>query len=318
MLKRNSRFLQWLLILQLSMFILLAGCTTAQRSPGGQRVTGEEPTITLYIAETGQKKQIKMEEYIKGVVAGEMDPNWPIEALAAQAILARTFTLERMKSTDGVPEEGADASTNEKEFQAYQPEKISDNVSKAVDKTRGEVVKHQGKYIKAWFFADGGGRTAATAEEGLAYTKEPSPYIQSVTDPGFRITAPENKAWTAEFPLNYVRQAVTKATGKDLGTITQAKINKKGPSGRATSLKIGTSEISGPALRIALGTEKMRSTLLTGFRIGNGKLIISGKGFGHGVGMSQWGARALAEQGKSAEDIIRYFYKNVEINKEWK
>jgi stage II sporulation protein D len=61
----------------------------------------------------------------------------------------------------------------------------------------------------------------------------------------------------------------------------------------------------------------MRSTLLTDLKVTGNKLIVSGKGFGHGVGMSQWGAKALAEQGKSPEDIIRYFFKDIEIVKEW-
>jgi stage II sporulation protein D len=61
----------------------------------------------------------------------------------------------------------------------------------------------------------------------------------------------------------------------------------------------------------------MRSTLLTQFKIQNGNLVVSGRGYGHGVGMSQWGARALAEQGKSAEEIINYFFKDVKIEKIW-
>lgn len=299
---------------------LLNGCSGAEQRPKQQQPgenTKQEPTITLFVSETGEKKEIKMEEYIKGVLAAEMEPTWPIEALAAQAILARTFTLERMKSTAGVPARGTDASTNVEEFQAYNAQRINDNVVKAVERTRGEVVKYQGNYIKAWFYADSGGITAASAEEGLAYTKEPSPYIQSVKDPGLNITTEENKAWKATFPLTAVRQKVKEATGSDPGVITQVKITKKGPSGRAMTVQVGKVTVSGPALRLALGSEKMRSTLLTGFSVSGGKLVVSGKGFGHGVGMSQWGAKALAEQGKPAEDIVRYFFKDVEIVKEW-
>lgn len=296
-------------------------CSPQRRTPGNRMeddVTKEEPTISLYIAETQEKKNIKMEEYIKGVVAAEMEPDWPMEALAAQAILARTFTLERMKSIGKVPKRGTDASTNIEEFQAYNPKRINENVVKAVERTRGEVVKYQGKHIKAWFHADGGGRTAASAEEGLAYTKEPSPYIQSVKDPGYQITLAENKNWQAQFPISTVRQKVKEVTGKDPGNIEQVKITKKGPSGRAMVFRIGSIDVSGPALRLALGKEKMRSTLVTDISLTDGKLVIMGKGFGHGVGMSQWGAKALAEKGTSPEDIIKYFFKNVEISKDWK
>ena len=312
-------FTHFIVVLSISL-TLLNGCSGAERRPQQQQPgenTKQEPTITLFVSETGEKKEIKMEEYIKGVLAAEMEPTWPIEALAAQAILARTFTLERMKSTGGVPTRGTDASTNIEEFQAYNAQRINDNVVKAVEKTRGEVVKYQGNYIKAWFYADSGGFTAASAEEGLAYTKEPSPYIQSVKDPGFGITTEETKAWQATFPLTVVRQKVKEATGSDPGVITQVKITKKGPSGRAMTVQVGKATVSGPALRLALGSEKMRSTLLTGFSVSGGKLVVSGKGFGHGVGMSQWGAKALAEQEKPAEDIVRYFFKDVEIVKEW-
>lgn len=293
------------------------GCNEQQRRPLDKQVT-QEPTISLYIAETGEKKQIKLEEYLQGVVAAEMEPTWSLNALAAQAILARTFTLERIKTSGGVPARGTDASTKVEEFQAYDPKRINDNVIKAVAKTRGKVVKYQGRFIKAWFFADGGGLTAASAEEGLAYTKEPSPYVQSVKDPGSAITTAENKGWRAEFPLSSVRESVKKATGQDPGKISGVKVVKRGPSGRAMTMKIGNATVSAPALRLALGSEKMRSTLLTKLTIKGDKLIMAGKGFGHGVGMSQWGAKALAEQGKSPEEIISYFFKDIQIVQEWR
>lgn len=316
-----KKMIRDIFVVSLCMLLLISsGCNQQKRI--GQKEKDikdikEEPTISLFVEETGEKKEIKIEEYLKGVVAAEMEPDWPIEALAAQAIIARTFTIERIESGIGVPARGTDASTNVEEFQAYDTSRINDKVSKAVERTRGEVVKYQGKYIKAWFFADGGGKTAASAEEGLAYTKEPTPYIQSVADPGFKITQAENKSWSAKFPLDSVRQSVRKAAGQDPGVVSQVSIVKKGPSGRATSLKIGNVTVSGPALRLALGSEKMRSTMLDDIRVEGGSLIVSGKGFGHGVGMSQWGAKAMAEQGKKAEQIIEYFFKDIKITKEW-
>lgn len=298
--------------------LLLTSCSSPQKRPQKEdQPLGKEPTISLYVAETAEKKQLKLEEYLLGVVAAEMEPAWPLEALAAQAILARTFTLERIKNTGGVPDRGTDASTNVEEFQAYDSKRINENVKKAVERTRGEVAKYQGEYIKAWFYADSGGQTAASAEEGLAYTKEPTPYIKSVKDPGFAITKDENKAWTAEFPVGEVQAKVKAAIGKDPGPITSAKVVKTGPSGRAMTVQVGKISISGPALRLALGSEKMRSTLINTLKIAGGRLLVSGKGFGHGVGMSQWGAKAMAEQDKKAEEIIRYFFKDIEIVKEW-
>jgi len=304
---------------------LALGCAGPFSSPPrqGDRVpepgdkNAREPVITLYNKEKGKVEKIKMEKYIEGVVAAEMDTSWPIEALAAQAIIVRTFTLKKIQE-GGVEKYNTDASTDEQEFQAYDAAKVNDNVRKAVAKTRGVVVTHNGKYINGWFHADAGGRTAASAVEGLNYTKEKAPYIHSVKDPGFKNSPPENKSWRAVFPLSEVRQKIQNSLRRDPGPIREVKILERGPSGRVTKVKVGNLTLSGPSLRLALGSEVMRSTLLTELKVSGGRLIAAGKGFGHGVGMSQWGAKVMAENGKSAEEIINYFYKDVKIQKVWR
>ncbi|MEL7568106.1 MAG: SpoIID/LytB domain-containing protein [Dehalobacterium sp.] len=298
-------------------------CSNPEKKPQGEDVKQgsqdyeSEPTISLYINETQKTERVKLEKYLEGVVAAEMDPTWPQNSLAAQAILARTFTLKKIKD-GGVKAHGTDASTSVEEFQAYDPSRINDKVKKAVRDTRGMVLLYQGSYINGWFFADGGGQTAASAVEGLEYRKEKAPYITSVKDPGQTITVPENKSWTASFDLSTVRAKVKETVGNDPGPVESAKIIEKGPSGRATKVKINSVTISAPALRLALGNEEMRSSLINKFAIENGQLVIQGKGYGHGVGMSQWGARALAEQGKSPEEIVKYWFKDVELKKIWK
>lgn len=304
----------------LLMFFTLAalgGCTPQQKKPIPQKT---EPTISLYLNDTGQVKRIKLEEYLQGVVAAEMDPDWPVGALAAQAILARTFTLKQIQDKGGVPAHKTDASTSVEEFQAYDSGKINDNVKKAVQSTRGQVVKYQGQYINAWFSACDGG-AAASALEGLAFNSEKTPYIKAgVKDGCLTITTPENKQWTASFPLSTVRSAVLKASGKDTGDInsTNVSIVKKGPSGRAEAIKVGQATISGPALRLSLGSDKMRSIYLSNLAVNGGNMVMSGKGFGHGVGMCQWGARKMAQEGKSNAEIIKFYFKDVTIEKIWK
>ncbi|MDH7576591.1 MAG: SpoIID/LytB domain-containing protein [Bacillota bacterium] len=276
-----------------------------------------EPTITLYDHRTGEKSSIKFETYIAGVVAAEMEPTWPTEALAAQAILARTFTLHKIRYEGGVSERGADASTSPEEFQAYDPGRINANVRRAVEMTRGMVIKHNGRYVRAWFHANAGGRTA-TAPEGLNFTKEPTPYIKSVSDPGQKVAPPAERSWTVSFSLSRVREAVRSLTGHDPGAIESVQILKRGPSGRAVQIRLGNATISGNSLRLALGPEVMRSTLLDRLEVRDQMLAISGRGRGHGVGMSQWGAYYLAKQGKSPADIVRYYYKGVTLEKVWR
>lgn len=307
-------------VLLLVVCLLAAGCARKQAPAPkpAQQPLGEEPTISLFINKTGEKKSIKMEEYIQGVVAAEMDTKWPVSALAAQAIMARTFTLENINSGRVKQLHGTDASTSVEEFQAYDPSKINDNVKKAVEQTRGEVLTVNNNPIHAWFSACDGG-ISASAEEGLAFTKEPTPYTKAgVQDGCLAITEPKNKAWETRIPVAQVRVAVQKITGKDPGAITTASIEKKGPSGRAEQIKVGNASISGPSLRLALGSEKVRSMLLTGLRVEGGQLVMTGKGFGHGVGMCQWGARLMADQGKSPEDIVRFYFNDVDIQKKWK
>ncbi|MCS5696426.1 SpoIID/LytB domain-containing protein [Desulfofundulus thermocisternus] len=297
---------------------LIAGCAraTPPRKPAPP-APGREPTISLYINETGEKKNIKLEDYVAGVVAAEMEPSWPVNALAAQAILARTFTMENIKAGRVKKLHGTDASTSVQEFQAYNPSRINDNVRQAVARTRGEVVMYKGDYIKAWFNACDGG-VSASAAEGLAYTKTPTPYVRAgARDNCLSITTPENRHWERRIPLEQVRAAVKKITGQDPGPITSVRIVRRGPSGRAMHLQVGTVTVSGPALRLALGSEWVRSMLLTSARVEGNALVLTGKGFGHGVGMCQWGARLLAQKGRSPEDIIRFYFKDVEIRKLW-
>jgi len=277
----------------------------------------QEPTITLYNHQTGEKTRIKFEDYIAGVVAAEMVPDWPRQALAAQAIIARTFTLHKIKYEGGAPQGGADASTDPQEFQAYDPGRINDNVSAAVEMTRGMVMRYKGRYVRAWFHANSGGKTA-TPEEGLGFTEEPTPYLKSVADPGQKIAPPEERQWTASFPVEQVRRAVSRETGQDPGKFASAAIVEKGPSGRATKIRVGNIVISGPALRLALGTEVMKSTLVDRLEVRDGVLVISGRGHGHGVGMSQWGAYYFAREGKSPEEIIKYYYSGVTVDKIWR
>ena len=321
------------IFLLVTMIFSLTACSNATKKPTpkatipkeptskAQEKTGikvdKEPVITLYINETGKKSSIAMEKYLEGVVAAEMDVKWPPEALAAQAILARTFTMKKI-SQGGVKAKGTDASTSVEEFQAYAPEKINNAVKAAVHNTRGKVVLYNNQYINAWFYSCSGGKTASSAAEGLEYKQEKAPYIKSVSDPGLAAAPPNIKEWRTEISLSEVKNAVQKAKGTDPGSIKSASIAAKGPSGIATKLKFNNATVSAAAFRLAVGSERMRSASLKEFAIKGDKLLITGKGFGHGVGMSQWGAKALADQGMKADQIINHYYKDIKIKKIWK
>lgn len=277
---------------------------------------GGEPRLKVYQHETGDVGEMGFEEYIAGVVAAEMDPEWPEDALAAQAIIARSFTLQKIDENGGIPGRNAHASTDFKEFQAYNAGRINDRVRKAVEKTRGKVALYEDDYIRAWFHAYAGPRTALP-DEGLEYRGGNPPYIQIVESPAGKIIPEEEEHWKASFPLSQVQAAVVEAGGSDPGPVESAAISEKGPSGRATAIRINDVEVPAPSLRLALGSTEMRSTFLNEIAVGEGGLFLSGTGYGHGVGMCQWGARALAEEGRSPEEIVDYFYRDITLAKAW-
>ena len=175
------------------------------------------------------------------------------------------------------------------------------------------VVTYNGSLIKAWFFSDGGGTTAASSKEGLSYEKEETPYIHSVEDPGIEHPDNPNKNWEAQFSMEQTTKAVASVTGVTRDGYQTVKITERGPSGRAITYQFDNVAVGAAALRLALGGETMKSNLVDDIYIADNMLHIKGKGYGHGVGMSQWGARVMAERGKSAEQIIRYFFKGVKI-----
>jgi stage II sporulation protein D len=284
-------------------------------APQNQAIQGSEPNITVFMHETGEKKTMKMEDYIAGVVAGEMKNDWPVEALATQAILARTFTVQAIEQNGGVPARGTQASTDIKEFQAYDAKAVNDNVKKAIEMTRGMVITSQGHPIHAWFHASAGGITAA-AKEGLDFKEEEPSYIESVMSPD-DLAPVDVQNWTAAFTKKELMDVMAKM-GKTVSTIDSVEIGTKGPSGRAVTIMINKNiGVSGPELRVGLGSTKLKSMLLDKVEVSGNNVIFTGKGFGHGVGVSQWGANKLAAEGKKPADIIGQYFRNVIIEKRW-
>ena len=129
--------------------------------------------------------------------------------------------------------------------------------------------------------------------------------------------APDDaKEWTAEFTEEEFLSAAKKAGWQGSG-LESLEIGQKGESGRAVTVRINGQSVSAPELRLALDASKMRSTLLTELKAENGRVMMSGKGYGHGVGMPQWGAYGLAEEGKTAEEIVHAYFRDVTVETLW-
>jgi|GEM_PF-251169 stage II sporulation protein D len=308
------------------MIILTASLSLVGCGLGRRTALIDEPEVTVVVnTETGETRTMPIEEYIKGVVAGEMgrsptaegqEQDWPENAYAAQAILARSFTMEYLsRHPDG------HISTDVEEAQAYKPENITPIISKAVDKTRGEVLMDKDTYVTTWFHSYSGGRTA-TAAEGLNYTK-PENHTVSVELPANEYVPEDKKRWTATFSLDEITKSLADH-GVNVGQVKDIRINQRGPSGRVTEFIIigtdGQTSMHGADFRLAVGVERMMSTLVDqdGLTVDGQTVTFRGMGFGHGVGMSQWDAYKMAKEGRSPEEIVTHFFRNVSLQKRWK
>lgn len=294
-----------LLVLGAMMMVWLAGCSAMQ---------DDEQNLQVYFHEEDVVREMALETYLEGVVAGEMKNTFPMEALKAQAIVARTYTLAKM-AEGRLEHHDADASTDIREFQAYQQSAINDAVKQAVQMTRGQVLEYDGEPIMAWFHAAAGGKTA-TAEEGLGYMKRPTPYIVPVLSR--EDASPDDvKEWEAVFTQEEVVAALAEL-GHEVAAVESMMIASIGPSGRATSLLVnGSLTVDAPSLRMALGSTRLPSMLLRDTAVNERAVRFQGSGYGHGVGMSQWGAYQMAEEGMTAEEIVAHYYPGTTLVKRW-
>jgi stage II sporulation protein D len=279
-----------------------------------QNFEGEVPVVKVYVSDSSAVEEMALEKYLEGVLAGEMKNDWPLEALKAQAILARTFTLRFMTEKES-KHEGADISTDIEEAQAYNADDVNDNIRQAIEDTKGMVLVSDNagspEFPYTWFHAHSGGKTAL-AKEGLDFEGGEPSYTQ-VVDGLESDSAPEDaKQWTAAFSSDEVMSAANKS-----GELTSIEIGEKGESGRATTILINGDPVPAASFRIGIGSTEMRSTLLDDLTLEDGTVKMSGKGYGHGVGMPQWGAYGMAESGKSYEDILMYYFKDCKIGKVW-
>ncbi|MBQ7655564.1 MAG: SpoIID/LytB domain-containing protein [Clostridia bacterium] len=273
------------------------------------------PVLKVYQLDEEETKEMDLETYLLGVVAGEMKNDWPLEALKAQAILARTFVLKFCTEKES-KYQGADISTDIEEAQAYDATGVNERIEQAVGETRGLVLSYHGELPYAWFHAHSGGVTER-AVEGLNFEKEEPGYTK-VTQGRESVQAPDDtREWKAEFSEQEMLDALKSIGIQDIKQIDSVEVGKKGESGRAVTLRINGENVSAPELRLALDSTRLRSTMITDIDVLDGKVVFSGKGYGHGVGMPQWGAYGMAEEGKTAEEIVRYYFDDVTVEKLW-
>jgi stage II sporulation protein D len=251
---------------------------------------------------------LDLEEYLYGVVRSEMDPRWPPEVLRAQAIAARSLGLYW---AGRYAAEGYDvrATTDNQVYGGVAAE--DPRSTAAVDATRGTVMTYGGRPVFAAYHTDSGG---ATENSELVWGSV-TPYLRGVDDPYARDAANQGHEWTLRLSLVDLEGRLQRA-GRPVGGIQRLDVAATSPTGRVISLRViggaGVIEIRGTEFRIAIGANVLRSTMFT-VRTAGDAVEFAGRGFGHGVGMSQWGARGQALAGRDAVAILRYYYTGVTV-----
>lgn len=293
------------LLFSLIMVISFTGCDNSSNKID---LSSGEPQIRVYNTQTKTTTQMDLETYVAGVVAGEVYNTWEEEALKTQCVLARTFALN-FAHTNPTEYKEKGISTSIADAQSYDESTINDRILKAVEDTRGQVITSDGELINAYFHSNSGGQTAL-ASVGFSSLENPG-YIKSVKSPETSENS-KNYSWSASFTKSEVLNALSKM-GVSVATISSVSLGTKSDSGHYVTLNIGGKEVSANTLRTNLGTTKMKSTKLTKLYVEDGKIYMQGLGYGHGVGVSQWGAQVLATQGKTYQDILNYYFDNIEI-----
>lgn len=285
------------------------GAPTAEAGSFSADKYKSEPTVKVWFADTGTIKEMPLETYLEGVVAQEMITDFPLEALAAQAICSRTIALNAIEAGTIKKLHGADVSTSKDELQAYDAKKVTDKVKEAVRRTRGEVILYNGALINSIYSACNG-QIGATKEESFPEEIEgDTPYFQPVEDHCFDYAPDEYVSWEVDIDGWEVANAI------GVSDPSSIRIVSRGPSGRI--LKIGTEEknIYGSEFRRRIGYERLKSTLVHKMDYDGSKFTFSGAGWGNGIGLCQWGAYGYAEEGKKAEEIIGKYYIDTTIQK---
>lgn len=270
-----------------------------------------ELAVNVYIQAEERIETIPLETYVRGVVAGEMPADFEPEALKAQAIAARTYIVRKLL-LGGDKDTAADV-TAEQDDQVYIPldrlemlwpqdsEAKLEKIARAVRETEGLVLTYEGEPIQAAFFSTSGGYT----ENSEDYWKTRLPYLRSVPSPWDAQLSPRYKQ-TAELPLNDFYQSLGIGKRDRKGGI---KLLSRTEGRSVKSIKIGRKTFTGREVRERLGLP----SAVFNWTVKDGKILITTFGFGHGVGMSQWGAQALAKAGHEAEQILSYYYQGVAV-----
>lgn len=278
---------------------------TTETTTTTKKVELLDSDIKIKINKNNEIKELNLEEYIVGVVAGEMPASFEIEALKAQAVASRTYALYKIENFDNVYD--VETTTDDQVYITVDEMKTKwesdfdtyyNKIKEAVLETKNQVMKKDNKVFKSYYFAMSNGYT----EDSIAVFGENT--STSVSSP-----------WDNE-SLNKFEVSTT-FTKSDLKTklnltndITNIEILSRDKTNRVSKVKVNDKTYTGIEFRHALNLRSADFTIIEE----NNNYIITTKGYGHGVGMSQYGANGMAKENYKYDEILKYYYQNIEIN----
>lgn len=252
---------------------------------------------------------IPLEDYLVGLIGSEISPAWPVEAIKAQAIAARTYALHHAqvlkRSASAKPYDVSSSVLSQVYDGAHKEDARS---REAVFATRGKVLMRESKLFPAYYHSCCGGQTEHAHH---VWPGESGPPV--ITDT-FCERSPKHD-WTLKIPATTF-SATMRANNLALSTLRAVSIEPEEDSPRVANLIVtddqGPHSIKATELRRIFGFKEIKSTWFTVHLEGN-ELLFTGRGYGHGVGMCQWGAKGMAEARKNVNEILRFYYPDAEI-----
>ncbi len=238
---------------------------------------------------------VDLESYLRGVVPAEIPASWPVEALKAQAVAARTYTLASLETGENYD---ICATTECQKYGGVAAE--HPRTDAAVTATVGIVLTYHGTFAKTYYHSDSGGVLASSAE----VWGDVRPYLVARQDVP---SATPHRRWEKQLEANLIAASLQEA-GSDIGPVRALNVLAYSESGRVSSVELvgawGSATLSGPGLTKLLRTWGLKSTRFSM----TGPLSARGDGWGHGVGMSQYGANALASAAYDYSQILAFYY----------
>lgn len=242
--------------------------------------------------------RINIDEYLKGVLPKEMSPEFPMESLKAQALCSRSFAINNYNKFIKKGYNLDDTTSSQVYYGKDVEEKSTNN---AVDSTLGQVIKYKGQVAETIFCASSGGFTVSSSE---AWGGNSVPYLISKEDPY------STHPWKYQLKDSDLKKL-------NLADILDVKVNYK-DSNRVNEIIFSTSKgdvkVKANDFRKKIGNTIVKSTLFD-VNVNNNKVTVNGKGYGHGVGMSQYGAVEMAKKGNNYKDIIDFYFPGTNIEK---